>query len=68
MIGMSDVMISVGWVALDNTGNVLQPTKPKQWYNDSRTNSVRKLYKTEAVARRYGTPKEVFMKIQESDG
>lgn len=58
---MSDTLISVGWVALDETGEVLQPMK-KQVYSEDKINGVRKLYKTKVVASRYGKPCEVFIR------
>lgn len=64
---MDDNLISIGWVALDENGNVNQPMTRKQWSTIGPTPSVRKLYKTEAVAKRYGTPKECFIKEQDDD-
>ena len=64
---MTDKLVSVGWVALDDSGKVLQPMKREQWYNKAPTKAVRKLYETEGVAKRYGTPKECFIKEGETE-
>ena len=60
---MIDDLIPVGWVALDDKGEVLQPMNKKQWYTRGPTPAVRRLYKTESVAKRYGTPAEAFIVV-----
>ncbi len=64
---MGDNLIPVGWVALDDKGEVLQPMHKKQWYTRGPTPAVRRLYKTESVAKRYGTPAKAYIILGETD-
>ena len=56
--------ICIGWVALNEEGSPVL-TKPKeQWWGQPSLNAPR-VYKTESIAKRYGTPKKVFITTQE---
>jgi hypothetical protein len=57
---------SIGWVALNEEGEPTRTQPNKQWWGQPSLNAPR-VYKSESSAKRYGYPKEVFIKLVRED-
>lgn len=56
--------ISVGWCVVDDKQmKPIRTPKRKQWYGQPSPTPA-KIYVSESVAKRYGIPKEVFIKAE----
>jgi hypothetical protein len=57
-----DGMIIVGYVIIDDNNMPMRVEQQKNWYDKKRTATPAKIYKTEKVAARYGTPTAVYIR------
>ena len=55
--------ISVGWCVVSDDMKPVRTPKRKQWYGQPSPTPA-KIYVSESVAKRYGQPKEVFIKVE----
>lgn len=64
---MSEEYIIVGYAIAGDNGTPQRTMQQKNWYDENRSATPAKIYKTEKVAARYGIPIAVYIKQEIND-